>query len=95
MATLVFFHAHPDDESIATGGSMAKYSADGHRIVLVLATGGEHGETPADLADGETLADRRRAETLRSAATLGAHRVEFLGYSDSGMDGWGQNNHPD
>ncbi|MGE0880379.1 MAG: PIG-L family deacetylase [Acidimicrobiia bacterium] len=93
MATLVFFHAHPDDESITTGGSMAKYAAAGHRVVLVLGTGGEHGENPDDLAPGETLADRRRAETMRSAEALGIGRVEFLGYQDSGMDGWDQNHH--
>lgn len=93
MATLVFFHAHPDDEAIATGGSMARAAAEGHRVVLVVATGGEYGETPDDLAAGETLADRRLAETARSAASLGVHRVVFLGYLDSGMTGWEQNGH--
>jgi LmbE family N-acetylglucosaminyl deacetylase len=93
MATLVCFHAHPDDEAIATGGSMARAHADGHRVVLVVATDGRHGETPGDLADGETLADRRRLETMRSAETLGVARVEFLGYADSGMTGWDQNGH--
>ncbi|HEX7096823.1 MAG TPA: PIG-L family deacetylase, partial [Acidimicrobiales bacterium] len=44
MATAVFFHAHPDDEAIATGGTMAKAKAAGHRVVLVLATRGELGE---------------------------------------------------
>jgi LmbE family N-acetylglucosaminyl deacetylase len=91
MATLVFFHAHPDDESIATGGSMAKYAAAGHRVVLVVATNGEHGEVPDDLAPGETLADRRRAETECSAAVLGVAAVHWLGYEDSGMRGWEQN----
>ena len=86
MATLVCFHAHPDDESIATGGVMAKAVDDGHRVVLVLATKGEHGEVAEGfLDDGETLSDRRVAETLASAAVLGVHRVEFLGYVDSGM----------
>ena len=47
------------------------------------------------MAAGETLADRRVAETMRSAEVLGISRVEFLGYSDSGMDGWDQNNEPD
>lgn len=93
MGTLVCFHAHPDDESIATGGTMARAAASGHRVVLVLATGGEHGESPVDLRPDETLSDRRRAETLRSAEVLGVARVEFLGYSDSGMTGWGQNTH--
>ena len=95
MSTLVCFHAHPDDEAIATGGTMARASADGHRVVLVLATDGAFGETPDDLADGETLADRRRRETDGSAAALGIHRVVELGYRDSGMTGWDGNADPD
>jgi LmbE family N-acetylglucosaminyl deacetylase len=91
MATLVCFHAHPDDEAIATGGSMARAAADGHRVVLVIATDGDHGEVPDDLAPGETLVDRRRVETDRSAEALGVARVVFLGYTDSGMTGWEQN----
>jgi LmbE family N-acetylglucosaminyl deacetylase len=94
MATLVCFHAHPDDESIATGGVMAKYAAEGHRVVLVVATGGEHGEVPPDLAPGETLAQRRWAETEQSAAVLGLAAVYWLGYEDSGMHGWEQNGNP-
>ncbi len=94
MATLVCFHAHPDDEAIATGGTMAKAAAEGHRVVLVVATNGEHGEpVPGVLAPGESLADRREAETRRSAEILGVDRVEFLGYRDSGMDGEATNNH--
>jgi len=95
MGTLVCFHAHPDDESMSTGGSMARAADEGHRVVLVVATGGEHGEAPEDLAPGESLADRRRAETLRSADVLGVQRVVWLGYRDSGMTGWEQNQHPD
>ncbi|HAP75427.1 MAG TPA: GlcNAc-PI de-N-acetylase [Acidimicrobiaceae bacterium] len=93
MGTLVCFHAHPDDESISTGGSMARAVAEGHRVVLVVATNGDHGEAPDDLAPGETLVDRRRAETAASAAVLGVHRLEWLGYADSGMTGWAQNDH--
>ena len=93
MGTLVCFHAHPDDESIATGGTIARAVAEGHRVVLVMATHGDHGETPADLAEGETLVDRRMAETRQSAAILGVHRLEWLGYADSGMTGWPQNQH--
>ena len=43
--TVVFFHAHPDDEAIFTGGTMALLAAAGWRVVLVLATAGERGET--------------------------------------------------
>ena len=60
MATVVFLHAHPDDEALATGGTMARMADDGHRVVLVVATRGEEGEpVPGVLADGEDLADRR------------------------------------
>jgi LmbE family N-acetylglucosaminyl deacetylase len=95
MGVLVCFHAHPDDESMTTGGAIARAKADGHRVVLVVATGGEHGETPDDLGPGESLADRRRAETERSADILGIDRVVWLGYRDSGMTGWETNGHPE
>lgn len=92
MATLVCFHAHPDDECIATGGTMAKAAADGHRVVLVVATRGEHGEVADGFLDhGEELWHRRVRETEAAADILGAHRVEFLGYVDSGMMGTAEN----
>jgi LmbE family N-acetylglucosaminyl deacetylase len=94
--TLVFFHAHPDDESIATGGTMAKLAADGHCVVLVVATRGENGEV-ADgfLEPGEALWERRIIETAASAEILGVSRVEFLGYVDSGMIGTPENEVPE
>jgi hypothetical protein len=46
MATLVTFHAHPDDECLRTAGVMRKAVEDGHRVVLVVATRGEVGEVP-------------------------------------------------
>ena len=92
MATLVCFHAHPDDESIATGGTMAAAASAGHRVVLVLATKGEHGEVDDGFLDpGETLEDRRVQETHASAKILGVAAVEFLGYRDSGMMGTPEN----
>jgi LmbE family N-acetylglucosaminyl deacetylase len=94
VGTLVCFHAHPDDECIGTGGTIARASAEGHRVVLVVATNGEFGEVPPDLADGETLVARRRVETQRSAAVLGVDRIVWLGYKDSGMTGWPQNDDP-
>jgi len=95
MATLVCFHAHPDDESIATGGTMAKAAADGHRVVLVVATRGEQGEPVAGvLRDSEQLWERRVVETDRSAAILGVSAVHFLGYEDSGMMGEPTNDNP-
>ena len=57
MSTLVFVHAHPDDEASSTGGSMARAAAEGHRVVLVVCTDGDLGEAPDDLADGETIVD--------------------------------------
>ncbi|MGH9181720.1 MAG: PIG-L family deacetylase, partial [Acidimicrobiales bacterium] len=96
MATLVSFHAHPDDEAIGCGGTLAKAVAEGHRAVVVLATRGELGEVAEGvLSAGETLADRRELEAAASARVLGVHRVEFLGYRDSGMMGTPGNDDPD
>src|SRR3954466_7015030 len=95
MATLVCFHAHPDDECIATGGVMAKAAKDGHRVVLVVATKGENGEVPDGfLESGEELWQRRVKETNAAADILGVQRVEFLGYVDSGMMGTPENDVP-
>ena len=94
MATAVFFHAHPDDEAIATGGTMAKAAANGHRVVLVYGTKGEHGEVAEGfLEEGEALWQRRMKEVEAAAAVLGAQRVEYLGYHDSGMMGTPENDH--
>src|SRR5919206_3701443 len=84
---VVFFHAHPDDEAIFTGGTMALLSAAGWRVVLVVATAGEQGLTSASVGPEVPLAVRRMGETARAAEYLGAQRVEFLGYHDSGLDG--------
>jgi LmbE family N-acetylglucosaminyl deacetylase len=95
MSTLVTFHAHPDDEAIATAGVMAKAAAEGHRVVLVTATKGEHGEVVEGvLRKGERLADRRAAELEQAAAVLGVARCEVLGYVDSGMMGTPENDRP-
>jgi LmbE family N-acetylglucosaminyl deacetylase len=95
VATLVTFHAHPDDECIACGGVMRMAFEQGHRVVLVVATKGENGEVPDGfLADGEALWERRVKETHASADILGAARVEFLGYVDSGMMGEPTNEAP-
>jgi LmbE family N-acetylglucosaminyl deacetylase len=88
--TLVSFHAHPDDEALLTAGTLARAAADGHRVVLVVATAGDAGLTSsAVLAEsaqaGTTLGDRRMTELRHSAHVLGCARVECLGYQDSGM----------
>ena len=95
MATIVSFHAHPDDETIATGGTLAKAADQGHRVVIVIATRGEHGEVAEGvLASGEELWKRRVQEAEAAAAILGARRLEFLGYVDSGMMGTPENDAP-
>jgi LmbE family N-acetylglucosaminyl deacetylase len=94
--TLVTFHAHPDDEAIATGGVMAKAASEGHRVVLVVATRGELGEVVEGvLRPGEELWQRRVEETREAARILGVARVEFLGFVDSGMMGEATNDAPE
>lgn len=79
--TLVSFHAHPDDEALLTGGTLARAAAEGHRVVLVVATAGEAG-LAAD--SGGRLGARRLCELRQAAGELGCARVEVLGYPDSG-----------
>ncbi|GJM37616.1 MAG: GlcNAc-PI de-N-acetylase [Acidimicrobiales bacterium] len=95
MATAVFFHAHPDDEAIATGGVMTQVARSGHRVILVCATDGAVGE-PAEgsVPEGSTLAEVRLAELRDAGAILGAERVEWLGYGDSGMENEPTNDDP-
>lgn len=95
MATLVAFHAHPDDECMSQSGTLAKAAAAGHRTVVVYATRGEVGEVADGFLDpGETLVQRRMAEARRSAEVLGVARIEWLGYRDSGMMGTPDNDDP-
>ncbi len=82
--TLVAFHAHPDDEALLTAGTMARAVAEGHRVVLVLATDGGAGLAAADVGDGDGLGALRLEEAQASAEALGVHRIEWLGYADSG-----------
>lgn len=84
MATIVSFHAHPDDEALLTGGWLAQRTAAGDRVVLVFATDGGAGLAPAPFAGGG-LGGRRRAEAAASARALGAAGPVWLGYADSGM----------
>lgn len=84
--TLVAFHAHPDDEALLTAGTLARAAAEGHRVVLVVATAGEAGLV-AGGGTGPALASRRRAELERSAQALGCARLEVLRYADSGLHG--------
>ena len=80
--TIVSFHAHPDDEALLTGGSLARAAADGHRVVLVVATDGEAGLASSAL--GPDLRDVRRRELEASARALGCARLVRLCFADSG-----------
>lgn len=81
--TVVSFHAHPDDEALLVAGTLARCVAEGHRVVLVVATVGEAGLA----AESTALGERRRSELQRSAEAIGCARVEVLGYADSGYAG--------
>lgn len=82
--TIVSFHAHPDDEALLTAGSLAKAVAEGHRVVLVVATAGEAGLVSQNLLGDSPLGERRLAELAESAQVIGCARVVLLGYADSG-----------
>jgi LmbE family N-acetylglucosaminyl deacetylase len=92
VTTIVFVHAHPDDEASATSCTMAMATERGDRVVVVYATNGDHGEPAKDLAEGESVVDRRRKEAAASAEVTGAE-IRWLDYADSGMHGWEQNGH--
>lgn len=83
--TLVSFHAHPDDEALLTAGTLARAAAEGHRVVLVVATSGEAGLASSDMRADGRLGERRSAELERSARALGVARLVCLDYADSGM----------
>ena len=83
--TLLAFHAHPDDEALLTSGTMARAAAEGHRVLLVVATDGDLGLAAREYVADGALATRRMAELDRSARALGVARVVHLGYADSGL----------
>jgi N-acetyl-1-D-myo-inositol-2-amino-2-deoxy-alpha-D-glucopyranoside deacetylase len=101
---LLFVHAHPDDETIVTGATMAKYAAEGCEVTLITCTAGEEGEVLvpdlAHLAAGQNdeLGPERKVELANAMAELGVTDFEFLGgfgtYRDSGMIGTEPNTNP-
>ncbi|HEV3231005.1 MAG TPA: PIG-L family deacetylase [Candidatus Dormibacteraeota bacterium] len=100
MATLMAVHAHPDDEGIQTGGVLALAKQRGVRTVLVTCTNGDMGDSPDGLKpeaaghdSAATVATRLR-ELRASCEALGIDHLELLGYRDSGMMGWPQNDDP-
>ena len=96
--TLLAVHAHPDDESISTGGILAKYSAKGFRTVLAYGTRGEAGDilNPEFVAPkpGLNIKEIRAIELATAVKVLAVGSVYFLGYRDSGMAGSPENHHP-
>jgi len=110
QARLLFVHAHPDDETLATGITMAAYAARGHDVHLLTCTLGEEGEViPAELAHlgserDDSLGSTRREELRAAMAVLGVQHA-VLGedpargvasrYRDSGMVGTLSAHHPD
>ena len=102
---LLLVHAHPDDETIATGVTMAKYVAEGAHVTLVTCTLGEEGEVLVPelghLAahDQDDLGAHRRVELAAALALLGVSDHEYLGgagrYRDSGMMGTAANERPE
>jgi N-acetyl-1-D-myo-inositol-2-amino-2-deoxy-alpha-D-glucopyranoside deacetylase len=102
---VIFVHAHPDDECIGNGASMARYVAEGAHVTLVTCTRGEEGEvlvpelaTLAAHHDDE-LGAHRETELAAAMAELGVADYRFLGgagrYRDSGMMGLPTNDRPD
>ena len=101
---LLLVHAHPDDESIGTGATMARYAAEGAEVTLVTCTLGELGEIiPPSLShladgDGARLGEYRIGELNAACAELGVTDHRFLGgpgrWRDSGMMGTEGNDDP-
>lgn len=81
-ARVLVLHAHPDDEAIFTGGTLARLTDAGHEVILVFATSGEEGE---GAGRGDELGARRRSEAAESARALGVGEVHFLQFCDSGL----------
>jgi N-acetyl-1-D-myo-inositol-2-amino-2-deoxy-alpha-D-glucopyranoside deacetylase len=98
---LLLVHAHPDDESINNGATMARYAADGAHVTLVTCTLGERGEViPPELAQltGAALGEHRLRELTAAMRALGVEDFRLLGgtgrYRDSGMMGHPDNDDP-
>ncbi|MDE3008226.1 MAG: PIG-L family deacetylase [Acidobacteriota bacterium] len=98
--SLVFVHAHPDDESLFGAGAARHYADAGARVTLVTCTLGQLGldqeARPGEAPDHDdlTTAATRAGELVRAARLLGFSRTINLGYLDSGMAGWPQNEDP-
>ncbi|TKK85445.1 N-acetyl-1-D-myo-inositol-2-amino-2-deoxy-alpha-D-glucopyranoside deacetylase [Herbidospora galbida] len=94
---LLLVHAHPDDETIGTGATMARYAAEGAHVTLVTCTRGEEGEIiPSTLSHlgPDDLGAYRERELAAACRALGVDDHRFLGYRDSGMMGAASNDDP-
>ena len=98
---LLLVHAHPDDESIFTGATIAKYAAEGTRVTLVTCTMGERGPavlTPGRGSKESWLGEHRAGELAAACAALGVTDHRFLGgpgrWRDSGGMGTPGNSNP-
>ena len=76
---LVCFFAHPDDETILTGGVLALLAANGVNVHYVCATRGEGGELGAPPVDREQLGDARERELVCAVGKLGGKSLTFPG----------------
>lgn len=97
MPGLLAFHAHPDDESISMGGTLAELAAGGVAVTVVTATRGEAGEIhnhPDPESVRHRLGEIREAEERAALERLGVHDLAYLEYRDSGMIGTADNGHP-
>ena len=93
--TLLLTGAHPDDETLGAGGTLAQYAAAGYKVYYVCGTRGEAGEVAPEFMQGYTsIADLRTHEMECAAKVLGLTDVIYLGYRDSGMAGTEGNKHP-
>jgi len=99
--TFLAVHAHPDDEASSSGGLYRLLADQGVRTVLVTCTNGECGDAldgakpDADHHDGDEVAAIRAIELDNAVKILGISRLVRLGYRDSGMKGWPQNDDPE
>jgi LmbE family N-acetylglucosaminyl deacetylase len=94
--TLIYFGAHPDDESFGMGATLARYVLSGVKVYYVCSTGGEEGTVEPQFLKGyATVSQLRRAELSGAARALGLAGVLYLGYRDSGMRGAASNKLPD
>ena len=92
--TLLAVHAHADDETITMGGTLARYSAAGVRIVLVTCTRGDLGWLLDPRLVGQDVATVRDRELQAAGRVLGVSRLAQLGYADSGIAGAPENHRP-